>query len=365
LIVRGEAAILGLSSGLYLQWGETMTDHGYGLSVVIPVYNGAKSITELVHALEDLEIEGGHEIVLVNDGSPDDSLAVCQDLVAEARVPITLASLARNFGEHNAVMTGLRYARGSHVITMDDDLQNPPEEVTRLLEYARASGKDVVYTRYAAKQHAYWRNLGSRFANWIADMLMEKPKGLYLSSFRCMSAFLVEQVTRYEGPFPHIDGLIMQASHSIGTLEVRHLPRAEGRSNYTFKRLVRLWLNMAVNFSLLPLRLSTMAGFALSLLGLIAIAWVLIEALFVGTPAGWASLMAATLLVSGVQLLILGILGEYMGRLFVTVKNGKPQAVVREVIRSEASPGFELPTRTEAPRRGMRVVARKWPQPVN
>ena len=328
-----------------------MTDHAYGLSVVIPVYYGAKSIAELVHALEGLKVAGGHEIVLVNDGSPDDSLEVCRGLVASARVPITLVNLARNFGEHNAVMTGLRHARGAWVITMDDDLQNPPEEVTRLLDFARASGKDVIYTHYAKKRHALWRNLGSRFANWVADVLMEKPKGLYLSSFRCMSAFVVQQVTRYEGPFPYVDGLIVQATQSIGTLEVRHLPRAEGRSTYTLRRLVRLWLNIFVNFSVMPLHLSTIAGFVLSLLGLIGVIFVLIEAIFSGgTPAGWASLMAATLLLSGVQLLILGILGEYMGRLFLTA-NRKPQAVVREVIRSETT------TRPETGARpGIRVV---------
>lgn len=320
-----------------------MTNHAFALSIVVPVYNGAKSIAELVHALETLEIEGGHEIVLVNDGSPDDSLAVCRHLVAEARVPITLVNLARNFGEHNAIMTGLRHTRGAYVITMDDDLQNPPSEVKRLLEHARASGKDVVYTRYAVKQHAYWRNLGSRFANWVADVLMEKPKGLYLSSFRCMSAFLVDQVTRYEGPFPYVDGLIMQATQAIDTIEVEHLPRAAGRSNYTLKRLVRLWLNIFVNFSVMPLHLSTIAGFALSLIGLIGVVSVVLEALFYEPPQGWASLMAATLLLSGVQLLILGILGEYMGRLFLTA-NRKPQTVVREVLRSEtaARPGIRV-----------------------
>ncbi len=325
-----------------------MTNHAFALSVVIPVYNGAKSIAELVHALEGLDIDGGHEIVLVNDGSPDDSLDVCRRLVAEATsVPITLVSLARNFGEHNAIMTGLRHTRGAWVITMDDDLQNPPAEVKRLLEHARATGKDVVYTRYAVKQHAYWRNLGSRFANWVADILMEKPKGLYLSSFRCMSAFLVQQVTRYEGPFPYVDGLIMQATQSIDTLEVAHLPRAEGRSNYTLKRLVRLWINIFVNFSVLPLHLSTIAGFALSVVGLVGVISVVLEALFFEPPQGWASLMAATLLLSGVQLLILGILGEYMGRLFLTA-NRKPQTVVREVIRSEGA----------AARPGIRVVER-------
>jgi undecaprenyl-phosphate 4-deoxy-4-formamido-L-arabinose transferase len=329
-----------------------MIDRGYELSVVIPVYNAAKSIANLVHALEVLKIEGGHEIVLVDDGSQDDSLAVCQELVDEARVPITLVRLARNFGEHNAVLLGLRQARGAFVITMDDDLQNPPEEVKRLFEYGRASGKDVVYTYYAEKQHAWWRNLGSRLANMIADMLMEKPKGLYLSSFRCMSAFLVEQVTRYEGPFPYIDGLIMQATDSIGTLEVCHLPRAQGRSNYTLKRLALLWLNLFMNFSVMPLRVSTIAGFALSLLGLIAIAWVVIEALVLGTPRGWASLMAITLLLSGVQLLILGVLGEYVGRLFLTL-NRKPQAVVREVIRSKTATRADYSGGPQAGRRAM------------
>ncbi len=328
-----------------------MTVHAFTLSIVVPVYNGAKSIAELVHALESLDIEGGHEIVLVNDGSPDDSLVVCLQLLAEGKtVPITLVNLARNFGEHNAIMTGLRHTRGAYVITMDDDLQNPPSEVKRLLEHARASGKDVVYTRYAVKQHAYWRNLGSRFANWVADVLMEKPKGLYLSSFRCMSAFLVQQVTRYEGPFPYVDGLIMQATQAIDTIEVDHLPRAAGRSNYTLKRLVRLWLNIFVNFSVMPLHLSTIAGFALSLIGLVGVISVVLEALFFEPPQGWASLMAATLLLSGVQLLILGILGEYMGRLFLTA-NRKPQTVVREVISSETAtrPGIRVVERASAP----------------
>ena len=323
-----------------------MTQRPYALSIVIPVYNGAKSIAELVHALEGLEIAGGHEIVLVNDASPDDSLAICRGLVGEARVPITLVNLARNFGEHNAVMAGLRQARGDHVITMDDDLQNPPSEVARLLEQARASGKDVIYTTYAAKRHAYWRNLGSRFANWVADILLDKPKGLYLSSFRCMSAFVVEQVTRYDGPFPYIDGLIVQSTQEIGTLQVEHLPRAQGRSNYTLKRLVRLWLSILVNFSVMPLHLSTLAGFALSVLGVIGVASVVIEALFFDTPQGWASLMAAVLLLSGVQLLILGILGEYLGRLYLTA-NRKPQVVVRDVSRSAAPERTPVPARPE------------------
>ncbi|MCW8084969.1 glycosyltransferase family 2 protein [Sabulicella glaciei] len=310
--------------------------HPVGLSVVIPVYRGATTIGRLVAALSELRPEGGIEVVLVNDGSPDNSGDVCRELVREAKVPITFVEHARNFGEHNAVMTGFRHARGAYVINMDDDLQNPPEEVVRLYDHARLGRWDVVYTRYAVKEHEGWRNLGSRFANKVADTLLDKPKGLYLSSFRCCSALVVREVTKYSGPYPYIDGLIMQVTQRITTLEVAHYPRVEGQSNYTLRRLVRLWLNLATNFSLLPLRLAIIAGVAMGVLGFLMALWVLVEALLGETPSGWASSMMVTLLVSGVQFLILGVLGEYVGRAFLSA-NGKPQGVVREVKRNEGT----------------------------
>jgi glycosyltransferase involved in cell wall biosynthesis len=306
----------------------------FALSIVIPVYNGANSVPALIAALEDLSIIGGHEIVLVNDGSADNSLAVCQEIVGKARVPMTLVNLARNYGEHNAVLTGLRYASGEHIITMDDDLQNPPQEVQRLLTFAQRSGKQVVYTYFDEKNHAAWRNLASRFANLVAGFVLDRPPGLYLSSFRCMTAFVAREITRYEGPFPYIDGLILQVTGDIGQFLVRHLPRATGTSNYTMRRLLRLWMNMFVNFSVMPLRISTLTGFALSGLGALGVAVAVSEALISSPPPGWASLMAAVLLLSGVQLLILGIVGEYLGRLYLTV-NRKPQSVINEVRRSE------------------------------
>jgi len=308
------------------------------LSVVVPVYNGAATIGTLVAALEGLDLEGGLEIVLVVDGSPDNSLDVCRTLMANAAVPITLVNLARNFGEHNAVMAGLHVARGAHVITMDDDLQNPPSEVLKLLEHAQRTGADVVYTHYAAKQHESWRNLGSRFTNWVADILLDKPRGLYLSSFRCMNAFLVEQIIKYDGPFSYIDGLILQATQSIERVEVVHLARAEGRSNYTLRRLIRLWMNMFLNFSVMPLRIATLAGVFFSVLGGFVAIFVVIEALFFDTPRGWGSMMAAILLLSGVQLSILGIAGEYLGRLFLTA-NRKPQFIVRQCEQAEPRDG--------------------------
>ena len=314
----------------------TRSDDGPALSIVVPVYNGANSVGQLVTALEGLEVSGGLEIVLVVDGSPDNSLVVCRSLLDTCKVPLTVVDLARNFGEHNAVMAGLHHVRGRHVITMDDDLQNPPSEVLKLLGHAQTTGADVTYTYYRSKEHATWRNWGSQFTNWVADHLLDKPKGLYLSSFRCMSRFLVGQILAYAGPFAYIDGLILQVTQRIERVEVLHLPRAEGRSNYTMRRLVRLWMNMFVNFSVMPLRISTVTGMSLSVLGGIAAIFVVIEAAVMGsTPRGWGSIMAAVLLLSGVQLMILGIVGEYLGRLFLTA-NHKPQFVVREAWRSQA-----------------------------
>lgn len=304
------------------------------LSIVVPVYNGALSVPVLVTALSHLTVPGGIEIVLVNDCSLDNSLEVCRGLCRRDEVALTVVNLARNFGEHNAVMAGLRYAHGAHVITMDDDLQNPPEEVVRLWHHAKDNDYDVVYSYYAVKKHSSWRNLGSCLTNWCADHLLDKPKGLYLSTFRCMNAFTVKAVLEHTGPFPYIDGLIMQVTQNIGRMEVAHSPRETGESNYTLRRLVRLFLSMFLNFSVIPLRMATLIGTCMAALGVAGFLIVLVEAFSVGTPAGWASLMAATLLLAGVQLMMLGLLGEYIGRVFLTI-NRKPQFVVRNVERND------------------------------
>jgi len=304
------------------------------LSIVVPVYNGAATVGELVAALRALEIDGGLEIVLVVDGSPDNSLDVCKKLTAEPGPPVTVLSLSRNFGEHNAVMAGLARARGAFSITMDDDLQNPPGEVKRLFEYARDHDYDAVYTYYGEKKHAAWRNLGSRFTNWCADRLIDKPRGLYLSSFRCVSGFVREHISSgYEGPYPYVDGLIFQVTQNVGRLQVDHLPRIEGRSNYTLARLFRLWLSMFLNFSVMPLRFATLFGIAFGTLGALAAIIVVAEAISDHhPPQGWASLMVAVLVLAGVQLIVVGLIGEYLGRMFLAV-NRKPQYLVRHVFR--------------------------------
>jgi len=261
---------------------------------------------------------------------------VCRALAETATVPLTYIEHARNFGEHNAVMSGLRHARGAFVITMDDDLQNPPEEVKRLFEHARDGGYDAVYTYYEEKKHAAWRNIGSRFTNWCADHLIDKPKGLYLSSFRCLSAFVREHITAgYEGPFPYVDGLVFQVTQNWARLQVEHLPRIEGRSNYTLARLFRLWLSMFLNFSVIPLRFATLFGIAFGALGVVAAVIVIAEAISdKHPPQGWASLMVAVLVLAAVQLIVIGLIGEYLGRMFLAV-NRKPQYLVREVFRRD------------------------------
>ncbi len=319
-----------------------------GLSIVVPVYRGAATVAQLVAALADLRPEGGLEVILVNDGSPDNSADVCRALLPTATIPLTYIEHTRNFGEHNAVMTGLRQARGQFVITMDDDLQNPPEEVVKLYDHARLGGWDVVYTRYAKKEHAGWRNLGSRFANRVADWLLDKPPGLYLSSFRCMAAPIVAAVTLYRGPYPYVDGLLLQITQRIDSIEVQHLPRAHGGSNYNLRRLVLLWLNLATSFSLAPLRVAIFAGLVMALLGTAGAVATIIEALSSSsTPSGWASTMTVILLVSGVQSMILGVLGEYVGRTFLSA-NGKPQGSVRSMQQNNAGPAQIEPSRMDS-----------------
>ena len=303
------------------------------LSFVIPLYNSAATIGPLVKQIERLVVEGGHEIVLVNDGSADATSAVCRELVREARVPIIYVEHARNFGEHNAVLTGWRHASGAHVVNLDDDGQNPPDEAVRLWQHAVANGLDVVFGHYEVKQHSWFRNFGSWFTNRMTDWALDKPHGFYLSSFRCVSGFITRQVTSYAGPYPYLDGLLLQVTQRIGSITVRHDKRTAGESGYTFRRLLRLWLSAWMNFSLLPLRLATFLGLFTAALGLVFFA--VIVYLWLedrGPQYGWGWVTSAVLLFSGAQLVMLGLIGEYLGRMFLTI-NQRPQAVVRDVVR--------------------------------
>ncbi len=305
------------------------------LSFVIPLYRSAETIGDVVRDIQALSVEGGHEIVLVHDGSGEDTSRVCRQLLREAKVPIRLVEHARNYGEHNAVLTGWRHAQGAHVVNLDDDGQHPPREAVRMWEHAKATGLDVVFGHYEEKQHSAWRNFGSWFTNRMTDWALDKPPGFYLSSFRCVSRFVVEQVVGYAGPYPYIDGLLLQVTQRIGSITVRHEPRKAGASTYTLRRLVRLWLSAWINFSVLPLRVATIVGLAIAGAGVLAM--VLVAWMWwcdIGPGSGWGWIMAGLLIFSGTQLVMLGMIGEYVGRMFIAV-NQRPQSCVREVLTSE------------------------------
>jgi undecaprenyl-phosphate 4-deoxy-4-formamido-L-arabinose transferase len=302
------------------------------LSVVIPVYNGAKTIGPLVQALEkELAPKYDMEVILVNDGSPSDNSAeVCAE-IARDNPKVGFVDLSRNFTEHNAVMAGLNFCSGEVAVIVDDDFQNPPSEIVKLVEKLK-EGYDVVYSYYRKKEHHFLRNLGSNFNNLVASILIGKPRDLYLSSFKAINRFVVEELVKYMGPYPYIDGLILRITRNCGRVLVEHHPSLKDRSGYTVRKLVSLWLNMFTNFSILPLRIATILGFTFAIIGLMGAVVFFIEKLQnPELPAGWASLIISLFIISGVQLFALGMVGEYLGRLFLK-DNGKPQFVVRRTI---------------------------------
>jgi hypothetical protein len=206
-----------------------------------------------------------------------------------------------------------------------------------LWQHAKKEGLDVVFGHYEVKQHSAWRNFGSWFTNRMTDWALDKPTGFYLSSFRCVSAFVAKQVVGYAGPYPYIDGLLLQVTQRIGSIAVRHEARVAGESTYTLRRLVRLWLSAWVNFSVLPLRVATVLGLIVACMGIAALGFVAwLWWIDSGPETGWGWLMAGLLIFSGTQLVMLGLIGEYIGRMFLAV-NQRPQSVVREVHRSGAS----------------------------
>lgn len=300
-------------------------------SVVIPVYNGEKTVPELVCRLISVLGPERLEIILVDDGSTDKSDEVCRSQVNKYPQNVLYINLAKNFTEHNAVMAGLNYSKGEYVVIMDDDLQNPPEETPKLFNEAMTKDLDIVYSYYRSKKHGLLSNLGSGFNNVVATFMLRKPYDLYLSSFKCLNRFTVDEIIKYKGPFPYIDGLALRVTRNIGKVLVEHARREEGRSGYTLKKYILLWINMLLNFSILPLRLGSLLGLFLSIAGFLVGVYVVIEKLLdPSLPVGWSFMIVSLVLFSGVQLLMLGLLGEYLGQLFLG-SNQTPQFVVRKV----------------------------------
>jgi len=306
------------------------------ISVVIPVYNSQETIGALGESLVTVLRSDHHlEIVLVNDCSVDQSEQECVKLFKKHPQIVSVFSLSKNEGEHNAVMAGLNHCHGDYVVIMDDDFQNPAGEVNKLIETIRSGDCDVVYSYYDAKKHSLFRNTGSWFNDKMANLMLKKPKHIYLSSFKIMNRFLVDQIIKYDLPFPYIDGLILRTTNRIGQVKVEHGPRRKGKSGYTLRKLVDLWLNTFTNFSVLPLRLSVVLGLVFSFIGLAFGIFTVVEKILnPSLPLGWASVAVSVSIFSGVQLIAIGLVGEYLGRVFLWLGK-KPQYIIRQAYRPD------------------------------
>jgi glycosyltransferase involved in cell wall biosynthesis len=304
------------------------------LSLVIPVFNGAETIGPLMKRIHRVFADVVFEVVLVNDGSRDASEAVCGKLADHFPETVVFVHLSRNFGEHNAVLCGLQHTCGNYVGVLDDDGQNPPEEVFRMFMEIKARGCDVMYGHYIEKKHSWFRNLGSRFNDRMATLMLQKPPELYLSSFKVMNRFVVDEITKYRGAFPYIDGLIYRSTRNIDQMPVEHRANTSGPSRYTVGRLVRLWLNMFLNFSIAPLRMAVWIGCSVSALSVFMMLFIWIDKIWITknlTP-GIPTVLGCIVFFSGLQLMMVGLIGEYLGRLYLD-STGTPQSIVRYVKR--------------------------------
>lgn len=309
-------------------------------TVVIPCYKSSltirKVVEETMQKFKDMD-RGDVEFVLVDDCSPDEGATVraLRELVKDYG-NIRAVELARNSGQHNAVMAGLNYAKGDLIIAMDDDGQTSPTQLPRLLEEIE-KGYDIVYGYYPNKQHSSFRNLGSRFNQWTTRILLDKPKGLKTSSYWVIRRFVRDYAIQYRSAYTHLQGVFLRVTRNISCIPIEHFKRETGRSGYTLSKLMGLWANI-IGFSIVPLRIATLLGNFFALAGLIGIIAVIIRKIVRPVTAiGWPSVMVSIFFFSGLLLFFMGLIGEYIGRIFLGICNN-PQFVVRQVDEQGSGP---------------------------
>lgn len=305
------------------------------ISVVIPVYRSESILPELCRRLESAlgALYPDYEVVFAVDCSPDRSFEVLKGLSAKNRrfKPVLLR---KNVGYDNAVMAGLNFVRGKYVVIMDDDLQDAPEDIPALVK-ALEAGSDVVYAGFPNKRQSLLKNLGSWFNDQAARVIIKKPKSIYLSPFKAVSKEVVDEIVKYGGPFPYIDGLIFQITSAISQIPVDHHERASGEGNHDLVRSLRIWLNFCTSFSILPLRISAAFGFLVAGISfLFGLHWLMLKLSKGVAPEGWVTIVLGISFLGGIQLIVLGIIGEYIGRTYINI-NRKPQFVVKESVNNE------------------------------
>lgn len=303
------------------------------ISFVIPVYNSEKTIRKVVEGIvgtvNATYPNDDYEIVLVNDGSHDSSWETLESIHKDI-ANTSIINLSKNFGQANATLAGLNSAIGDFVIGLDDDMQTPPEEFPKLLECLLESDYDAVYARYRDKKHSTIQNFGSRINNSMSTTLAGKPKGIRSSSFYCIKKYVVDEIIKYDYPYPYLPGLVFRVTDNVGNCFVEHRFRENGKSNYTIGRLLRLWLNGFTGFSILPLRISVVFGMIFSIAAfVVAIILIINKLLNPGIALGWTSTVVLILMVGGIQLLCIGLLGEYVGRSYINI-NKSPQYIIKD-----------------------------------
>lgn len=301
------------------------------ISFVIPCYRSAKTISGVVAEIQDTMAsmpEYVYDIFLVNDCSPDDTYEVIRALCRQ-NGNITGISLAKNFGQHAPLMAGLRRSDGDIVVCLDDDGQTPADEVGKLLAGIE-NGSDVVYASYENKKHSAFRNFGTWMNDIMTRVMLGKPKNLHLTSYFAARRFVVDSMLKYENSYPYIIGLVLRATRNIANVPVRHRSRESGTSGYTIKKLLGLWFNGFTAFSIFPLRVATVTGVIFSGAGFIYGIYTIVKK-FVNpdVPLGFSSLMAAVVFIGGMLMIMLGLIGEYIGRIYISINNS-PQYVIRE-----------------------------------
>jgi len=301
------------------------------ISFVIPCYRSEHTIEAVVAEIMDT-MKGmaayDYDIFLVNDCSPDNTFAVIKR-ICEKYNNVTGISLAKNFGQHAALMAGLRKSDGDIVVCLDDDGQTPADEVGKLIE-AIEQGRDVVYASYNSKKHSAFRNFGSHINDIMTRIMLGKPKELQLTSYFAAKRFVVESMLQYEHSYPYVIGLVLRATKNIANVPVNHRKREVGSSGYTMRKLLSLWFNGFTAFSILPLRIATAAGVFFAAAGFLYGIYTVIKRLVnPAVPMGFSSLMAAVVFFGGMLMIMLGLIGEYIGRIYICI-NRSPQYVIRE-----------------------------------
>lgn len=313
---------------------------GQLISFVIPCYRSEKTIqgvVEEVMAAAAAFSNDTYEIILVNDGSPDGTFSVIQSL-CEADSRIKGINLSKNFGQHAALMAGFRHVKGDIVVCLDDDGQTPANEAGKLIAGIE-EGADVVYARYEHKKHSWFRNFGSKLNELMTRVMLGKPKKLYISSYFAARRFVIDEVIRYENAYPYVIGLVLRATKNIVNVDVTHREREIGASGYTLGKLINLWVNGFTSFSVKPLRIATLIGAFCAFMGFCYGIYTIVKK-FVNpaVPMGFSSLMSAVVFIGGMQMLLLGLIGEYIGRVYVCMNNS-PQYVIKEIVNVEQGQG--------------------------